>query len=863
MIMEQRRQIRDLEVQASMGQIHATPLSKALTANRDANGYSNYGERLYIEGRMEAIKREKDVEAARIAAEEAEVAGATFHPQITALALEMKKQHHQYDVGFDSSNGGGDVSSSSITAAPDAAANVNGARGHTPWNTPWNRLYKLSSVAEQRRRARIEELERERKEAELAECKFKPQIDPRSARMAANRIAALAENGMAPYDLLYNEADKRRRKLAEAAKMTPEEATFKPVINKVIFSSNKSRRGRRPTSGSSTEADAGSSNQQQQQEEEEEPTDVALRLLNMGRKYQERLQAARDAVENNPIDPNTGRPLFQPHTRPAPSYLSNKESIAVDEDSSSIIIASNDEGEGGARSGRRNPGGVPIGEYLYSVKQVQDQKAQKMKSAAVEAAVRAASEPKVNPKSERLMEKVKQERFRAIFNYLQSRPVGGSSSNSDQQQAIPQSSSSAAVVPSINLVAIVSDESFMDSIDPEVRADIEYATQLFLKSQQRQLQSDPSNSVIINRITASQFAALMDRVLAKTRGLARNYLLPMAQTRKAKFQQPTFKPELDARSLALAARRMRPQGVPGHEVLYKTAEVVAAKREAARREVEAERMAECTFEPTSYVVNGSRHGGGRGKRDTAARFNLMYCQGGVVEGQAEDVASPDFFDKEAASEKKVNEGKVMPEKEEQQQQQQQGIDDNKKVSNNRKSKQDPSTSIDTLENQINNVLARLSLTGQRLAQGLQEAEANPALLKSSFDYAALFGSREDVGPANGGGGGGDDNNKNNGASQQQQQPPKAQKIALTTSVSSWAGFNPMQAEEDEAGVVMGGLTPVGGKASPAFDDEGMGDSIPAVHSGSPARRQDMVGGGVRKGERGSLKGLKLAELASL
>jgi hypothetical protein len=859
MIMEQRRQIRDLELQASMGQIHATPLSKALTANRDANGYSNYGERLYIEGRIEAMKRDKDIEAARIVAEEAEVAGATFHPQITALALEMKKRQHR-DVGFDTNGSGG--ASSSSTAAPDAAANVNEARGYTPWN----RLYKLSSVAEQRRKARIEELERERKQAELAECKFKPQIDPRSARMAANRVAALAENGMAPYDLLYNEADKRRRKLEEAAKKTPEEATFKPVINKVFFSSSKSNRRRTPTSGSSTEADAGTSNQQQQEEEEEEePTDVALRLLNKGRQYQERLQAARDAVENNPIDPNTGRPLFQPHTRPAPSYLSNKESIAVDEDSSSTINASNEKGEGGARPARRNPGGVPIGEYLYSVKQVQDQKAQETKSAAVEAAVRAASEPKVNPKSERLMERVKQERFRAIFNYLQSRPVGGSSSNSDQQQAVPQSSSS-AVVPSINLVAIVSDESFMDSIDPEVRADIEYATQLFLKSQQRQLQSDPSNSVIINRITASQFAALMDRVLAKTRGLARNYLLPMAQTRKAKFQQPTFKPELDARSLTLAARRMRPQGVPGHEVLYKTAEVMAAKREAARREVEAERMAECTFEPTSYVVDGSDHGGGRGKSDTAARYNLMYRQGGVVEGQAENVASPDFFDKEAASEKKVNEGKVMMEKEELQQQQ--GINNNNKVSKNKKSKQDAPTSIDTLETQINNVLARLSLTGQRLAQGLQEAEANPALLKSSFDYAALFGSREDVAPTNGGGGGGDNNNNNNGASQQQQQPPKAQKIVLTTtSLSSWAGFNPMQAEEDEAGVVTGDLTPVGGKASAAFNNEGMGDSIPAVHSGSPARRQQqqqaMVGGGVRKAERGSLKGLKLAELASL
>lgn len=52
---------RDLEVQLKMQQVHVTPVSQALASHRSAAGYKNYGERLYVEGRLDAMRKEKEV----------------------------------------------------------------------------------------------------------------------------------------------------------------------------------------------------------------------------------------------------------------------------------------------------------------------------------------------------------------------------------------------------------------------------------------------------------------------------------------------------------------------------------------------------------------------------------------------------------------------------------------------------------------------------------------------------------------------------------------------------------------------------------------------------------------------------------
>jgi hypothetical protein len=44
-----------------MQQVHVTPVSQHLACHRNAAGYKNYGERLYVEGRLDAMRKEKEV----------------------------------------------------------------------------------------------------------------------------------------------------------------------------------------------------------------------------------------------------------------------------------------------------------------------------------------------------------------------------------------------------------------------------------------------------------------------------------------------------------------------------------------------------------------------------------------------------------------------------------------------------------------------------------------------------------------------------------------------------------------------------------------------------------------------------------
>ena len=44
-----------------MEQVHIAPVSNKLAGNRNAGSYRNYGERLYVEGRLEAMRKEQMV----------------------------------------------------------------------------------------------------------------------------------------------------------------------------------------------------------------------------------------------------------------------------------------------------------------------------------------------------------------------------------------------------------------------------------------------------------------------------------------------------------------------------------------------------------------------------------------------------------------------------------------------------------------------------------------------------------------------------------------------------------------------------------------------------------------------------------
>jgi hypothetical protein len=50
---------RDLEIQLKTEQVHIAPASNKLASHRTTGAYRNYGERLYVEGRLDALKREQ------------------------------------------------------------------------------------------------------------------------------------------------------------------------------------------------------------------------------------------------------------------------------------------------------------------------------------------------------------------------------------------------------------------------------------------------------------------------------------------------------------------------------------------------------------------------------------------------------------------------------------------------------------------------------------------------------------------------------------------------------------------------------------------------------------------------------------
>ncbi|KFM25825.1 hypothetical protein F751_1439 [Auxenochlorella protothecoides] len=494
--LEEARRLRDLELQLRMAQVHLDPVSQSLSAARTPDGYTNYGERLYVEGRLEALKREQAAARRREAEEAAQLECCTFVPEMSLTAAAKRDR--------------------------EARMGSQGQRSHGPT---------LSSKFE----SRMAELRRAKAASEVKECTFAPTLNRRSQNLTSHRSSALKEAGVQYYDRLYLEAERRRHKLEAAALELPAQVTFAP---KILRSS------------------------------------VVLRRLNSGRADAELAATC------------LGRPP----------------------------------------------------RHLYGVAAQHAKRAAAQAEAERRRAERDAASTFVNASSQRMVEALKRERFGSIFAYL----AGDDAADADLDLC--------AVVQVAQWVVFVwwGDEEFMDTIDPEVRADVEYAARLLQTAAQsdgpaddqdtasqgdgqhplaaspaspdRELQTPnaaPQRRSALGPVSLELFCVLMEEVLAQTKGIARTYLLPLAPSRK-KFEEPTFQPQIDARSQvghgsegseALATRR-RSGAPPAHEKLYATAGLIQRKLESKRAAAEAARLkvgsfGECSFQPTMIARKGS------------------------------------------------------------------------------------------------------------------------------------------------------------------------------------------------------------------------------------------------------------------
>jgi hypothetical protein len=180
-----------------------------------------------------------------------------------------------------------------------------------------------------------------------------------------------------------------------------------------------------------------------------------------------------------------------------------------------------------------------VGDHLYKEALESAKRVQEYVRETQEKIEQEASKAYVNATSKRMMDRLKLDRIKAVYAYLGRTPP----------DCFPPEA--------IDIIAVVSNDAFMDTIDPEVRADVEHAARLAMRQHAMKSELDSSSqqdegenleelspsslaiddhpSVFVNE---KQFVDLMNEVIRRTRGYTRTYLLPMPGSR-VKWEEPT------------------------------------------------------------------------------------------------------------------------------------------------------------------------------------------------------------------------------------------------------------------------------------------------------------------------------------
>jgi hypothetical protein len=238
-------------------------------------------------------------------------------------------------------------------------------------------------------------------------------------------------------------------------------------------------------------------------------------------------------------DPVTGQPMFAPRTGRAPHGY------------------------------KRNQGKLPVGDYLYALRPV-----------PMAPPPQQASPPRTSQRSEALLNRLKARRFEQVFEYLDAEHSG-----------------------CLDLLDVaVGGSPRFASLSAEIRADVEAAALLHAvaagaappaAAATATLTDTPARCAALVHahagahagsvpkpelaVDARAFQEVMHSVLVKCRGLPRAYLLPDV-TIRAEDDSPTFRPQINERSAALAQRRWRDPERPVFEHLHEHAKTVQVHR---------------------------------------------------------------------------------------------------------------------------------------------------------------------------------------------------------------------------------------------------------------------------------------------
>eukprot|EP00762_Andalucia_godoyi_P006861 ANDGO_00887.mRNA.1 hypothetical protein NAEGRDRAFT_79231 len=236
-------------------------VSRSINQQR-ADGYDNFGDRLYKEGMRKREERDKEAEKARKEAENDPE--ATFKPQISQVARRMQ--------------------------------------GDAP-STKNEHLHRLLTSNEDREAARLRlALEEERRKMEG--CTFQPQINRRSELLVSEKDRLLKEQHMTHYDQLFLDAERRRLRQLEYEQLAEQEATFRPQTEKSSVFARKVQR----------------------QRDGENFDDFINRLVYSKQERDAVIEELKQQQADARVDPITGQPLFRPRLESARSNESSSNS---------------------------------------------------------------------------------------------------------------------------------------------------------------------------------------------------------------------------------------------------------------------------------------------------------------------------------------------------------------------------------------------------------------------------------------------------------------------------------------------------------------------------------------------------------
>eukprot|EP00879_Flechtneria_rotunda_P016181 GHRR01016925.1.p1 GENE.GHRR01016925.1~~GHRR01016925.1.p1 ORF type:complete len:770 (+),score=302.29 GHRR01016925.1:355-2664(+) len=492
-------------------------ISSEMMKERSSGSFGNYGQMLYAES-MEALAKRKDKEQRRKAERhEQEVAGVTFKPEICRLAQNLW--------------------------TPEECASV----------PAWQRLSKVKLTKAQER---LEALRREKAEAAVKECTFKPQLSTGSEKLMKERSQTLNSLNVSAHQQLYQDAVRRQQKQQEYQHWYPEEVTFQPKLHESAMSRAWERKSLGPEAAALLAASG-----------EERHMALVNRLYANYEKLQKKLQEARSSIQSS-VDPTTGRKLFQPETGRAPIYT-------------------------------RNTSQLPVGEYLYSLKQQQEDKARAAAEELERKRQAEAASTKQAQGSKNLVKALQQKRFRQIFDFLDQQGLG-----------------------SFNLVELMAAApDWVNELDEEICEDLQAAAKLLSKRSLKHTDSNKSDASSIfmppppldiseaaaesdsapttpssglpGVVTFKQFCMVMEDVLA-TRRRPRIYLAPSPPRKYVPTE--TYHPQINEQSKRLAAK-IRPKETPVFNVLYQESSLLSQRLDEKRAQVEAAQSKVCTFAP--------------------------------------------------------------------------------------------------------------------------------------------------------------------------------------------------------------------------------------------------------------------------